>query len=179
MNSMSRPYDHDACGCKKEKEDFKKKEECTKVLLKCGSPSSVPLPVIDLDILGLSPDILITSVAVDTSGFRNPCIKFEFSSNLVVTVATLALNLTFRIFKQCNNQTTPVGTPYTLAVPLGAAYATPVSFHICDCNVCPDECCTYTMVATSATSIILGGSINNAVLSALVVENDNKKNCNC
>ncbi|MBX4266233.1 DUF4489 domain-containing protein [Clostridium estertheticum] len=187
MNSMSKGnwQEEKECGCKREKEECRKKEkkeEGTKVLLKCGTPSSRALPIIAVGALGTpGASFTVTTLALDTSEFHDPCIKFEFAANVVNTLG-IVLDLSFQIFRQCKNQftPTPVGPAYSVAIPVvGVAYTLPVSFFACDCDLCPDDCCTYTVVATTGVAITVGGFINNAALSALVVENENKSKCNC
>lgn len=178
MNSMSKGnwQEEKNCGCKK--------EEGTKVLLKCGTPSSRALPIIAVAALGTpGASFPVTTLALDTSEFHDPCIKFEFAADIVNTLG-IAIDLSFQIVRQCRNQfaPTPVGPAYTLTIPpigVATAYALPISFFVCDCDLCPDSCCTYTVVATTGVEIVVGGFINNAALSALVVENENKKKCNC
>lgn len=184
MNSMSKGHcqDEKECGCKKEN----KKEEGTKVLLKCGTPSSTPLPIIAAEVLGTpAATFTVATLSLDTSEFHDPCVKFEFTGALVNTVG-IDIDLSFRVLRQCKNQLTPTQVGGLIAYPIlitgvgGVSYALPISFHICDCNICPDDCCTYTVVATTGVAIAVGAFINNAVLSALVVENENKKKkCNC
>ena len=66
--------------------------------LKCGCPGAVTLPLATV----AGTNFTVSTVTVDTKGFRKPCIKFEFASNIVTTAAVLTLNL--QIFKQCKNQ---------------------------------------------------------------------------
>ena len=66
--------------------------------LKCGCPGAVTLPLATI----AGTNFTVATVTVDTKGYRKPCIKFEFASNIVTTVAVLSLN--FQIFKQCKNQ---------------------------------------------------------------------------
>ena len=39
--------------------------------------------------------LTVSTVTVDTKGFRKPCIKFEFASNIVTTAAVLTLTCRF------------------------------------------------------------------------------------
>jgi len=174
MNSKSK------CNCHEEKEvcckkEFKKEEEGTKVLLKCGNPGSVALPIIALGGLLPTAGIIVSTVTVNTEDFESPCIKFEFASNINTSVAGALTNLNFQIFRICKNQLVPipVGPIFTYSRLASIVEANTFSFFVCDCSVCPDDCCTYTAVVTITTlGVGITTSINNATLSALVVEND-------
>lgn len=136
--------------------------------LKCGCPGAVSLPV--ATIAGTS--FTVANVTVDTKGFRKPCIKFEFASNIVTTAALLTLNL--QIFKQCKNQLVPipVGPVWTFSRLVIVSSSDTFSFFVCDCDICDADCCTYSVVATVAGVATVGvTTISNATLSALVVDN--------
>ena len=185
MNSMSKCNCHEekeVC-CKKEKEVCCKKEkevccrkEGTPVLLKCGCPKSVTLPVLALGGLLPTTGITVSTVNVNTEDFCDPCIKFEFASNVNITVGVgLPITLNFQVFKICKNQFTPipVGPTFTFSQILSVLGSNTFSFFVCDCDACPDDCCTYSVVVTVATlGVALASSITNATLSALVVEGD-------
>ena len=178
MNSKSKCNCHEekeVC-CKKEKEVcFKKEEEGTKVVLKCGNPGSVILPVLLIPLV--TPlTFTVSQVTVNTEDFCDPCIKFEVASNVNVTVGVgLPIALNFQIFRNCKNQfiPIPVGPIFTFSRVVSVLESTAFSFFVCDCNVCPDDCCTYTLVMTVPTlGVGIGASVTNATISALVVEND-------
>ena len=172
MNSMSRPHVNEdpACGCRREKE----KEKDAAVLLKCktGFPLTITVDVTT------GTTFNINTLSVNLEKFKNPCIKFEFAANIVTDATTATLS--FQIFKQCKNQTTPT--------PIGPAWVYDVdaltgtdafSFIVCDCDCdndsCFDECCTYTVVVTAVSTEIGTTIINNPTFSFLVVDN----NCHC
>ena len=114
----------------------------------------------------------VATVTVDTKGYRKPCIKFEFASNIVTTAAVLSLN--FQIFKQCKNQLVPipVGPVWTFSRLVAVTESDSFTFFVCDCDICDAECCTYSVVATVAGVATVGvTSINNATLGAIVVDN--------
>jgi hypothetical protein len=166
---MSKPVGHSDkdCCCKKEK------EEGTKVLLKCGTPTYTPLPAIVIPpITDSVTSIEVASLELDTSKFCNPCIKFDFTCNIIVPV-DLILSLTFQIYRECKNKTR-VGSAFIFSQTIEVLDASTFSFFVCDCDACSDGCCTYTVEATPNITIQLGSSITNATLSALVVENDHR-----
>lgn len=139
-----------------------------RTMLKCGCPGAVSLPVATL--AGTS--FTVATVTVDTKGFRKPCIKFDFASNIVTTAAVLTLNL--QIFKQCKNQLVPipVGPVWTFSRLVTVTSSDTFSFYVCDCDICDADCCTYSVVATVAGVATVGvTSISNATLSAIVVDN--------
>lgn len=150
--------------------------ECEKVrplspnrtALKCGCPGAVTLPL--ATIAGTS--FTVANVTVDTKGFRKPCIKFEFASNIVTTGAVITLN--FQIFKQCKNQLVPipVGPVWTFSRLVAITDSNTFSFFVCDCDICDTDCCNYSVVATVAGVASIGvTSINNATLAAIIVDN--------
>lgn len=114
----------------------------------------------------------MATVNVDTKNYENPCIKFEFASNIVTTAAVLTLN--FQIFKQCGNQLVPlpVGPIWTFSRLVAITSSDTFSFFVCDCDSCREDCCNYSVIATVAGIATVGvTSISNATLSAIVVDN--------
>jgi hypothetical protein len=163
MNSLTKNHFDNDCGHNRE---IHKESE---VALKCGTPGSVTLPLATL----AGAAFTLSTVTLNTSELCDPCIKFEFASNIVTTAAVLTLN--FQIFKLCRNQFTPipVGPVWTFSRAVAVTDANTFSFIVCDCNICPDDCCTYSVVATVAGVATVGvTSINNATLSALIVESE-------
>lgn len=139
-----------------------------RTLLKCGCPGAVTLPLATI----AGTNFTVATVNVDTRGFRKPCIKFEFASNIVTTAAILTLNL--QLFKQCKNQLVPipVGPVWTFSRLVAITDSNTFTFFVCDCDICDEECCTYSVVATVAGVATVGvTAINNATLSAIVVDN--------
>lgn len=165
MNSMSKYYYKDDCDpCKKEK---KEKKVCP-TIIKCGCPGSFTLPVIGADQIGTQ--FPITSLSLDTSRLDDPCVKLEFAANIISTAA-LAPNLTFQVYKICNNQQTavPVGPSWNFSQTLAAGEAVSFAFFICDCDNCScfNDCCIYTVRVVSNTALAIGTSIANATLGAI------------
>ncbi len=139
-----------------------------RTLLKCGCPGAITLPVATV----AGTNFTVATVNVDTKGFRKPCIKFEFASNIVTTAAVLTLNL--QIFKQCKNQLVPipVGPVWTFSRLVAVTESNTFTFFVCDCDICDEGCCNYSVVATVAGVATIGvTAINNATLSAIVVDN--------
>ncbi|MBU3114231.1 DUF4489 domain-containing protein [Clostridium lacusfryxellense] len=172
MNSMSKGHyeDEKVCCNKKSKEN--------EVLLKCKAGNPVIVTVgtaVTTNTVG--------SLILNTEKFSNPCIKFEFASNIVTTLFPgTPVIINFQIFKQCKCDLTPTAFGpvwvYTRLSTLADTFADTFTFFVCDCdcdsNTCKDNCCTYTVVATTpAVGVgVAGGiaSINNPVFSATVVE---------
>lgn len=148
------------------------------VILKCGAPNSAFFPGAPVN--AITTTTTISPVKLDTSCLCNPCIRFEFASNIVVPATTANANLTFQIFKICTGefQPIPVGPQWTFLT--SVTTSDKFTFFVCDCNTCSDECCTYTVQVTATILDIEGDgggvTINSATLSALAVENANK-NC--
>jgi hypothetical protein len=158
MNSMSRGYNDP---CKKEK-----REEKCPTIIKCGCPSSTPVPA--LAALG-TVQLTLASLTLDTSCLCDPKIKLDFTSNLVAGVAFIG-NMSIAVFKQCRNQfnPVPVGPAWQVGT-LAALSSQTFSFFVCDSDSCSDnDCCTYTVVATitSTPALAVGVSFNNSTLAA-------------
>ena len=149
-------------------EDCFKKTKETEVLLKCGT--SFPASVLATSPTGTS--FTLGTLTLITSRFCDPCIKFEFASNIVTTAAIATLN--FQIFRLCRNQISPtaIGPIWTFATSVATTDASTFTFIFCDCDFCPnDDCCTYSVVATVIDSETGTVAINNPILSAIVAEN--------
>lgn len=143
-----------------------------KTILKCGCPGSITLPA--ATVAGTT--FTLSSIALNTSCLCDPCVKLEFASNLVATVAFTG-TINFQVFKQCNNQFTPVpiGPAWTFSL-VALLSSQTFSFFVCDCDSCFNECCTYTVVATVTSPVTVGTlSINNASLAAIATDNS----CRC
>lgn len=179
MNSMSKGFhDEKECGCKR--------EEGTKVLLKCKVANPVTVIVTGAVTPAAAVTTQLAKVVLNLEHFHDPCIKFEFATNLVATSeahATVALS--FQLYKLCKGETIPdaIGNPWVY--PVATALNDIISFIVCDCGCdndcdCYNDCCSYYVAAiTSTTDINPADSttlaFNNSTLSALVVEN--KKSC--
>lgn len=159
---------YEKCYCEKKPKYLKP----NRTTLKCGCPGGVTLPL--ATVAGTS--FNVATVNINTKDFKQPCIKFEFASNIVTTAAVLTLN--FQILKQCGNQLVPlpVGPIWTFSRLVAITESDSFSFFVCDCDSCREECCNYSVIATVVGVATVGvTSINNATLSALVVDNS----CNC
>lgn len=157
------------CKCEK-----RKNLRPNRTTLKCGTPGAVTLPLATL----AGTAYTVATVNVDTRGFESPCIKFEFASNINTTAAVVTLN--FQVFKQCKGQLTPipVGPTWVFSRLVAITDSNTFTFFVCDCDICDEECCTYSVVATVAGVATVGvTAINNATLSAIVV--DNASSCGC
>ncbi|MCR1950892.1 DUF4489 domain-containing protein [Clostridium sp. DSM 100503] len=193
MNSMSRRYQEQYrrdCekdyrrDCEKDyRKDHEKEEEKCPTIIKCGCPSSTPLPV--LAAVGPA-TVTLTSLTVDTSCICDPIIKLDFSSVFTTIAAITIGGLSVQVFKQCRNQITPVpvGPVYPVlgglaAVVLPGAIFT--SFSICDSDSCDNDCCTYTAVATivGPLAATVGASFTNSNLIATITCKSNACSRKC
>lgn len=164
MNSISNDYRHN---CETNK--------LHPVILKCGEAGQVIIP----DTTPGGTTATITTITIDTSKFRNPCTKLEFTSNIIATptspAAPVVGTLNFQVFKFCGDQQPiPIGGQFSFA--LAQAVAVPASttftFFVCDCNQCLNGCCTYTITVTAAGTIITGHiGVFAARLAAITVDN--------
>ena len=114
----------------------------------------------------------LVNLNVDTQGYKKPCVKVEFFSNILADTATATLN--FQVFRQCNGQLVPVPASaiWTFSrTETIAGEANSFSFAICDCDNCNCGCCNYSIAATVVGAVTTGTiTINNATLIATVVE---------
>lgn len=177
MNSNSRYLeDTDACRRDRREPDCRDKKQQAAAALKCSSPGSATIPILAAPGSTFTP----TSLTVNTSHFCNPCTRLDFTSNITLPIGFLG-TLSFQIFKQCKNQLTPVpvGPAFTFArtIALVVGESSTFSFFICDCDSCNDDCCTYSVVITNQTAILLGATITNATLSSLTTNQVNKCSC--
>jgi len=168
---MSKGYSEKDCGCKKEKE----KE--AEVLLKCktGTPITVTLG-------DDATTNTVSTLTLKTSHFNDPCIKLEFASNIVAAPEDgKDLTLNFQVFKKCKGETdaSKIGPVWTFAR-AGQLKNTTDTFTFivcdcdCDCDCDKDDCCTYSVVVTTPAGGKGVANINNPILSAIVVEKNNR-----
>jgi hypothetical protein len=183
MNSNSKGHyqNEKDCSCKKPK------EEGTKVILKCNNSNPMTVIATSGIVVGTPGTAVLTprlaALSLDTGHFQDPCIQFDFSTNLVVTPgAATAVAVTFQLNKLCKGETvsTAVGNPWIYST--AATVTDIITFIICNCDCdngcdCDSDCCTYfisaSTVATLTAGIVATAStvtFNNPTLSALVVE---------
>lgn len=140
-----------------------------RTFLKCSAPLTTNIPITT----EADTTFNLANLNIDTSKFHDPCIKFEFASNILTAAGSLILN--FQIFKQCKYQSTafPIGPVWTFSRLASSVGENDVfTFPVCDCDACEDECCNYSVVVTvESLETQAGIVINNATLSALVVDN--------
>ena len=114
----------------------------------------------------------LVNVNVDNRGYRKPCVKVEFLSNILTDTATATLN--FQVFRQCNGQLTPVPASgiWTFSRTVATeAEANSFGFAFCDCDNCSSGCCNYSVAVTVAGAATTGTvTVNNTTLIATVVE---------
>lgn len=139
------------------------------IQLKCRSYGALTIPA-DTEVGTVFP---LVNLNVDTRGYKKPCVKVEFFSNILTDTATAILN--FQVFRQCSGQLSPVPVSgvWTFSRAVATAdEANSFSFALCDCDNCNCGCCNYSVVATVVGAATSGTvTINNATLIATVVEN--------
>lgn len=166
MNSNSKSYYNDKCHNDK-CDPCRRRPENPEVaaIVKCGTSGTATIPVATVAGTTFTP----ASLALNTSSLCNPCVKLEFTSNIVAAAFTGSIS--FQVFKQCDNQFTPVpvGPAFTYARLVDVFTASDTfTFYICDCDSCNKDCCSYTVVATVTSAATVGVlNINNASLNAV------------
>lgn len=181
MNSNSKGHyeEEKECGCKK------KKEEVAKVLLKCKASNPVTVTVAGATPVVAAVTTQLAKITLNTERFHDPCIKFEFATNLVSTIANggAAVALSFQLFKLCKGETIPetIGNPWVYNT-ISTGVTDIISFIVCDCGCdedcdSDDDCCSYYVAAITSTTTAAGApnptttlAFNNPTLSALIVE---------
>lgn len=168
---MSKYYKDDCDPCKSE--SSQKKSNC-QAIVKCGCPGTVTIPA--AAVAGTT--FTVSSLTLNTSGLKDPCVKLEFASNLIASVAFTG-TINFQVFKQCGNQLTPVPVGPSWSFNLVALLSSQTfSFFTCDCDSCFNDCCTYTVVATVTSAVTVGTlTINNATLGAVAA--CGSSSCSC
>jgi len=138
------------------------------VQIKCRTYGATTIPA-DTEVGTTFP---LVNLNVDTRGYKKPCVKVEFLSNILTATATATLN--FQVFRQCDGQLSPVpaGPIWTFSRTVDTAdEANAFGFATCDCDNCNCGCCNYSVVATVVGTDTTGTvTINNATLIATVVE---------
>lgn len=152
------------------KDDYENSNKCIDSygqMLKCGEVSQALF--FNGAIIGTaSPAATIT---LDTSKFCNPCIMFEFTSNIIGTLFQGTLN--FQLYRSCDNQLPiPIGPQFYFTQPIAAYFADMFSFFICDCDSCPSESCSYSIVVSTGGSAPVIGNIGvfAARLAAIITD---------
>lgn len=139
------------------------------IQIKCRTYGAVTIPA-ETEVGTVFP---LVNLNVDTKGYRKPCVKVEFLSNILTATATATLN--FQVFRQCDGQLSPVPVSgvWTFSRAVATAdEANSFGFAICDCDNCNCGCCNYSVVATVVGAATTGTvTINNTTLIATVIEN--------
>lgn len=142
--------------------------------LKFGPSQTSQLPVVTLPsgALGTEP-VVLTTLRLDSSYLRSPCVKLDFVTNFNVFGIT-AGSLKFQIYKKFDNQgeAIPVGPSWTFG-PIGIGYQ-PISFFVADCDMtcCSNQTsCTY-IVEVSAAELLVAevgyATFANSMLAATI-----------
>ena len=138
------------------------------IQIKCRTYGATSIPA-DTEVGTAFP---LVYVNVDSRGYKKPCVKVEFLSNILTDTATATLN--FQVFRQCDGQMTPVPASgiWTFSRTVATdAEANSFGFAFCDCDNCNCGCCNYSVLATVAGAATTGTvTVNNATVIATVVE---------
>ena len=151
-------------------EEKKCSQRPNRTFLKCSAPTTnIPMAT------DPGTSFNLANLNIDTSKFHNPCIKFEFASNIFTASGSLVFN--FQIVKQCKYQPAsfPIGPIWKFSRLASSVGENDMfTFPVCDCDTCEDGCCNYSVVVTIESLETQGDiTINNATLSALIVDNPN------
>ena len=114
----------------------------------------------------------LVNVNVDNRGYKKPCVKVEFLSNILTDTATATLN--FQVLRQCDGRLTPVPVSgiWTFSRTVATdGEANAFGFAFCDCDNCNCGCCNYSVTVTVTGAATTGTvTVNSATLIATVVE---------
>ena len=139
-------------------------------ILKCGEVSQALL----FNGASIGTSVPAATITLDTSKFCNPCIIFEFTSNIIGTLFQGTLN--FQLYRYCNDQLPiPIGPQFYFTKSIPVLFADMFTFFVCDCNSCSNECCTYSIVVSAGGSAPVIGNVGifAARLAAIIVDNPN------
>ncbi|ACD24401.1 MULTISPECIES: DUF4489 domain-containing protein [Clostridium] len=142
-----------------------------RAILKCGCGGSAPIPVVSVNALGTVRPLPLASVTIDTSKLKCPTTVLTFTCE-IKSVLDVSLRLNFLIKKSAKNGCCEYicGT-HSFSDVIEFAGTQTFSFQVCDNSSC-DDCVTYSVEYVPIDFILnIGGSINNAALTALAVEN--------
>ncbi|MDR5586375.1 MULTISPECIES: DUF4489 domain-containing protein [Clostridium] len=146
-------------------------QEPGRAILKCGCSGSAPIPVVSANTLGTVKPLPLANVSIDTTNLKNPTTVLTFTCE-IQSVLDVSLRLNFLIKKTTKNGYCEYicGT-HSFSDVIEFVGIQTFSFQVCDNSLCND-CVTYTVEYVPIDFILnLGGSINNATLTALAVEN--------
>lgn len=115
---------------------------------------------------------IVSSVCVKIPYCCKPCIKLEFSSNIITTGFTGVL--LFQVDKLCDNDLFPTFlSPTWQYSNIADTSSNTFSFFICDCEPCQNKHCTYTVrVGVLGPQTVGTVQINNASISAFAAYQD-------
>jgi hypothetical protein len=153
------------------KDDYKnsnKSSDSCGQILKCGEVSQALL----FNGASIGTSVPAATITLDTSKFCNKCIMLEFTSNIIGTLFQGTLN--FQLYRFCDDQLPiPIGPQFYLTQSIPAVFAKTFPFFVCDCNSCPNECCTYSIVVSAGGSAPIIGNIGifAARLAAIITDN--------
>ncbi|OAA85770.1 DUF4489 domain-containing protein [Clostridium ljungdahlii] len=156
-------------------ENSNKSSTSCRQILKCGEVGQALL----FNGARVGTSVPTATITLDTSKFRNPCIIFEFTSNIIGTLFQGTLD--FQLYRSCNNQLPiPIGPQFSFTQSIPALFANMFTFFVCDRNSCSNECCTYSIVVSAggSTPIIGNVGIFAARLTAIISDNP-KHDDNC
>jgi len=154
-------------------ENSSRSSDSYRQLLKCGEVGQA----LFFSGASIGTSLPAATITLDTSKFCNPCIIFEFTSNIIGTLFQGTLN--FQLFRSCNNQLPiPIGPQFSFAQStIPAFFANMFTFFVCDCNSCSNECCTYSIVVSAGTPIIGNVGVFAARLAAIITDNPEHGDC--
>lgn len=92
-------------------------------ILKCGEVGQALL----FNGARIGTSVPAATIILDTSKFCNPCIIFEFTSNIIGTLFQGTLN--FQLYRSCNNQIPiPIGPQFSFTQSIPAVFANMFTF---------------------------------------------------
>ncbi|AOR23779.1 DUF4489 domain-containing protein [Clostridium taeniosporum] len=149
---------------------YHEKPKAGRAILKCSCGGYAPIPVISNNALGTVKPLPLASVSIDTKGLKCPTTLLTFTCE-IKSVIDVSLRLNFLIKKTSKSGCCEYicGT-HSFSDVIEFAGTQTFSFQVCDKSLC-DDCVTYSIEYVPIDFILnVGGSINNATLTALAVE---------
>ncbi|WP_333651667.1 DUF4489 domain-containing protein [Lacrimispora sp.] len=115
----------------------------------------------------------VASINLNTSGYKNFSMHFNFSCIIATTGARM--HLKFQLFKQEKNQTNPfpVGSGFIFTRSEESTETNPFSLTAWDFDSMASECCNYSIrIEVMGFDTVGTVMITNPVLAAFIIENE-------
>ncbi len=171
-NICNRDYSEkiEYCNCNCPGDGIEKHLAPNRTTLKCSNQAGTTLSLANVT----SDTVTLATLSIRIKNYQSACVKLNFACN-IITVTSID-TIDFQIFKQCKNQITPIpiGSIWRFTRTVADSEGNSFDFFVCDCDICNNECCIYSVVATITRTLpvqneaLINTFINNAAFSATI-----------